>query len=444
MRKRDAFRILGLVLLCSAFLTTNALAERNPLEGIEIPSSINPVGSGARALGMGGAFIAVCDDATAASWNPGGLIQLEKPEVSAVYGFVYRDEDNDFGDHPEASGSQSVDYSNLNYLSAAIPFQAADRNMIVSLNYQHLYDFHRDWDFKYQSDASAVSDPWDFDYRQDGKLYALGLAYSAQITPTFSAGVTLNYWGDFLSDSQWKQKYDVSSVINKSGDQTTALYQVEEEFDFSGWNANLGFLWRINETWTVGGVFKTPFTADIDHTTRDTTVISSPDFAPPPVYRVDTHSEELDMPMSYGVGIACRLSDRFTVSADVHRTHWDDFEYEDYQGRKTSPISGKPSNESDIDPTTWFRLGAEYLFIGDQFVVPVRAGVFYDPAPAEGSPDDYYGFSLGSGLAYKSFIFDIAYQYRWGNDVGEDLFRAQNFSQDVDEHTVYTSLIVHF
>ena len=44
--------------------------------------SPNLVGSGARALGMGGAFIAVADDATAASWNPGGLIQLETPEIS--------------------------------------------------------------------------------------------------------------------------------------------------------------------------------------------------------------------------------------------------------------------------------------------------------------------------------------------------------------------------
>ena len=443
MTKRDAFRILGLAILCIAFLATNAPAQYNPLEGVEIPSSINPVGSGARALGMGGAFIAVCDDATAASWNPGGLIQLEKPEISAVYGYVYRDEDNDFGDHPEASGSQSVDYSNLNYLSAAIPFQAADRNMIVSLNYQHLFDFHRDWDFQFQPEASIVSEPWDYDYRQEGKMYALGLAYSAQITPTFSAGVTLNYWGDFLNESQWEQKYDVRGNINLGGVQGTALYNLKEEFDFSGWNANLGFLWRINETWTIGGVFKTPFTADIDHTTRYSTVISTPQ-GDQSVDSVDIYHEELDMPMSYGVGIACRLSDSFTVAADVYRTHWDDFEYKDYQGRKTSPITGKPLNETDIDPTTWFRLGAEYLFIGDEFVVPLRCGVFYDPAPSEGSPDDYYGFSLGSGLAYKGFIFDIAYQYRFGNDVGEDLLESQNFSQDVDEHTVYTSVIVHF
>jgi hypothetical protein len=39
-------------------------------------------GSGARALGVAGAFTAVADDATAASWNPAGLIQLERPEAS--------------------------------------------------------------------------------------------------------------------------------------------------------------------------------------------------------------------------------------------------------------------------------------------------------------------------------------------------------------------------
>ena len=44
-----------------------------------------PSGSGARALGAAGAFTAIADDATAASWNPAGLIQLERPEVSAVF-----------------------------------------------------------------------------------------------------------------------------------------------------------------------------------------------------------------------------------------------------------------------------------------------------------------------------------------------------------------------
>ena len=41
-------------------------------------------GAGARAIGTGGAFIAVADDATAVSFNPAGLAQLLRPEVSLV------------------------------------------------------------------------------------------------------------------------------------------------------------------------------------------------------------------------------------------------------------------------------------------------------------------------------------------------------------------------
>lgn len=42
-------------------------------------------GAGARALGMGGAFCAIADDATAAYWNPAGLVGLESPELQLMH-----------------------------------------------------------------------------------------------------------------------------------------------------------------------------------------------------------------------------------------------------------------------------------------------------------------------------------------------------------------------
>ncbi len=42
-----------------------------------------PVGAGPRALGMGGAFTAIADDATANTWNPAGMTQLKEREFSA-------------------------------------------------------------------------------------------------------------------------------------------------------------------------------------------------------------------------------------------------------------------------------------------------------------------------------------------------------------------------
>ncbi|MCP4352822.1 MAG: hypothetical protein GY795_45810 [Desulfobacterales bacterium] len=117
----------------------------------DITSSLNPVGSGARALGMGGAFIAIADDATAASWNPGGLIQLEHPEISFVTDSFHRIEDSSSGKYSEISGDQTVSKARLNYFSAALPFKYMGRHMIVSVNYQNLYDFIRKWNFHYVS-----------------------------------------------------------------------------------------------------------------------------------------------------------------------------------------------------------------------------------------------------------------------------------------------------
>ena len=107
-------------------------------QDISISSSPNPVGSGARALGMGGAFIGIADDATAASWNPSGLIQLEKPEVSVVGAYVLNGQDFSTDSNTEIENNFNDDFTNLNYVSASLPFNIGNRNMVVSLNYQRL------------------------------------------------------------------------------------------------------------------------------------------------------------------------------------------------------------------------------------------------------------------------------------------------------------------
>jgi long-subunit fatty acid transport protein len=431
---------------CVALLAFAFNGYSQPLVRMEIPSSFNPVGSGARALGMGGAFIAVADDATAASWNPGGLIQLEKPEISVVGGYVKRMENNTFGNNPEASGKQPTDDIDLNYLSVAYPFNAANHNMIVSLNYQRLYDFMRSWNISLDVNNPLFTSTAAYQYEQKGALYALGLAYSLEITPRFSAGITLNYWGDFIRKNEWELSHHMGGNVSLGGVPGTFKSEKTDTYAFSGWNANLGFLWKMTEHWTLGGVFKTPFTASVDHRAHDVDTMTYPTFPPANTYSVKDRSstDELRMPMSYGLGVAYRFSDRLTLSSDLYRTHWADFIYESEQGVRTSPISGKPEGSSDIVNTTWFRLGGEYLIIGADYVVPLRAGIFYDPAPADGSPDNYYGFALGSGISYGRFVFDVAYQFRFGNNVGASTLRSWNFSQDVREHTIYTSMIVHF
>ena len=83
---------------------------------IVLNATPNPLGSGARALGIGGAFLSIADDATAASWNPGGLVQLKKPEVSIVGSFIRRNDNYDMELEQEKFDSQQISASEINYL----------------------------------------------------------------------------------------------------------------------------------------------------------------------------------------------------------------------------------------------------------------------------------------------------------------------------------------
>src|SRR5258708_4530544 len=84
--------LLSAALLSGASSVTGQTPEPSSLpdqlhqDALNLQARANVVqGSGARALGMGGAFLARADDATAASWNPAGLSYLRLPEVSFVY-----------------------------------------------------------------------------------------------------------------------------------------------------------------------------------------------------------------------------------------------------------------------------------------------------------------------------------------------------------------------
>jgi long-subunit fatty acid transport protein len=424
------------VLLMVAF---PAAVQGGAFDTIEITSSPNPVGSGARALGMGGAFISVADDATAASWNPAGLIQLEKPEASLVGEGFHRAETNRFSGHPEASGEQTVSQMGLNYLSAAYPFSVAGYSMVASINYQHLYDFARQWQLKLDDKKNSTF--MNVDFSASGGLYAYGLAYSILVLPTLSFGFTLNIWQDGIYENGWQQQELMSF--------RTPYFQAESvmknSYGFQGFNGNVGLLWNVTDKLNLGAVFKSPFTASLKHKIFDVTTITP--IGSPETSRFEseiTQDEELDMPMSYGFGASFLITDRVTVSSDVYVTRWDDFALTLPGGRRISPISGKPLRKSNVRSTVQVRTGVEYLYVKPAYTIPFRCGLFYDPAPAENGQDNYYGFSLGSGISLGRFAFDLAYQYRTGNAVGSSLVQQYGFSQDVQEHNVYSSLIVYF
>jgi len=402
-------------------------------------------------MGMGGAFIAVADDATAASWNPAGLIQLERPEISLV-GSYFNIREEIESSHPESSGMNEKDSYDLNYLSFAYPFKFLNRNMVFSLNYQRLYDMYKKLDFHYNTtgnftDGSTFALNQSITYKQDGGVKALAPALAVQMMPQLSFGITWNFWTDELFwENGWTERFYAKGRGNIKGVPIETKDSICEKYSsFKGFNCNLGFLWDLNSVVTIGGVLKTPFTADLHHRYKFRTKQAYP------TYGFSTEGEygfsegvELKMPMSYGLGFAFRLSDALTLSFDLYRTDWSEFFMEDGDGNDSSPISGKERRHSHVRDTTQIRTGIEYLVIKEKTVIPLRAGLFYDPEPSEKHPDDFFGFTLGTGIMIENVVIDWAYVFRCGGNVRGDAFGIPDSKEDVTQQSVLMSIIYHF
>ncbi len=453
---------------------------------VDINSTPNFVGSGARALGMGGAFIAVADDATAASWNPGGLTQLERPEFSFVYNWKWFSESFPDTFNVSTPGSYDLDLDEINYLSFVypIPWTLSGRNFVVSLNYQRKYNFDRRLDFRARllgRDSNPVLrllsfTDYDISYRQEGDLSAISPALGFEIFDWLSAGVAINIWDSSLvPGNEWKTTTLRRGIFNNfltftGGQSASSLgYGVantfEEYEEVEGHNYTFGLLYKPTERLSLGAVYHTGYHTDVDY--KRVLRLGNPWGVQ--LYRSDLR---IEWPASLGVGAAYRFpNDKLTLSLDVTRRNWDRFvEIDDRQGinGRTSPITGMPKWQSQHDPTYTVRLGGEYVFVDAtkprQTLLPsLRAGVYYDPAPAsgrenawwgtrrgDGEPDDYYGVTLGGGLLIHNRVnIDAAYEYRWARDARRDTLAGagrleHSFDADVEQHLFSLSTVIYF
>ena len=225
-----------------------------------------PSGSGARALGLAGAFTAVADDATAASWNPAGLIQLERPEISSVIRYSRENDRHRSSDAGFRVGEDDFDHTTLNYFSVVYPFYVPrlSRNMVASLNFQEAYDFTLFFTAKPSDLSSSSRDRLtgqtfvesevqaltqgivdltvssitttrvvsalgqlfssglvsDLKFKQEGVISALTPAWAIELTPALSFGLAFNYYHlDPISGDSIRSR----TLVNYAGSSTNLV-----------------------------------------------------------------------------------------------------------------------------------------------------------------------------------------------------------------------------
>ena len=154
------------------------------------------IGVGARALGMGSAFVGLADDGTAAYWNPAGLASLEERQVTAM--------------HAEQFGS-IVQYDFLSYVmpiaSPGKPRQAISVSLVRlgvddipdTRGLELAYDANNNGKFDYPEDLLAV-DESRFVFDSDNDV-ALLFSYARDVRAGLSLGGNFKYIRQWLGDS---------------------------------------------------------------------------------------------------------------------------------------------------------------------------------------------------------------------------------------------------
>jgi long-subunit fatty acid transport protein len=401
---------MRLTRLCLALAASMLATQAPAITSDEVNAGIqfNFANPGARALGMGGAFLGLADDATAAYTNPAGLTILAASEIAVEYrhtdfttpfssGGSFRTTPFDGSN----LGSSKADSNNdsLSFLSYTY---AGDGWALAAYRHQPLA-----FDLQYLQNDIAVLDPGGTQIanlptkatRLESDLVNYGVTGAYRFNEHFSMGIGLVY-------SQFDLKSDTiragQNIQLQRGDDSDVTYTV-------------GALWAVNDRWSVGAAYRRGGSFKYRAGNFDTDGN--------PLIVVDTG---FDVPHVFGLGVSWRPSDNFALALDVNRVSYSRLT-DSYDDIFNSATVLKSSDGTEV------RLGGEYVFT--QFANPfsLRGGLWREPEHAlvatgpvddpnvdvdraffrSGSDEMHY--TLGLGWAFPRFQFDLAAD--WSDNV---------------------------
>lgn len=393
--------LTGLVLLLGA---TPAAAQINVESFARLGFNFSPPGGNSAALG--GAFIPVADDATAAETNPAGLTQLLVPEISfefkaAQYSRFLREE--------AGGGIGGTEYEDEvafpSYLSLVYPF---DR-VTLALFRHELVNFR----------STLIGEGFPAEQQNyilfpftsviDIEVQNIGASLALKLGSAFSVGVSA---GTSLLDMEVDfPRYQVPQY-----EEGYVLNQTLVDQSDNGIFVNAGALLRLGDRVKIGGVYK-----------------KRPEFEDLPFSKVDVFGEEferpdssftLNVPDAYGGGMSVRVTDWVTLSADALLIKYSDLA-EDVALNFDEFISG--GETGTLQSEDYVAEDGTDIHGGIEIVVPARTPLALRAGVARIAPSNVYyvGPAEDQRILWGTEPADDEIRYTFG--LGTVLFRRLQF-----------------
>lgn len=243
---------LGNCLISSVFITFLSLSFPWLSTAQEMVVG-NNAGVGARAMGMGGAYTAVSDDAAAIYYNPAGLAQMRRIEWNLGMD-INRTKETSYlrgttGIPALGSASATNTVSDINSFGGVFPIPTFRGSMVVAAAYNRVKDFDsllkvNGWSDTWVGDLQARSE-------DTGGLNMWSLAGALDVSPTISLGASIDY---LKGDHTLAEK----RAYYSSTDKWAELFSTGYTDHIHAWSFQGGMLVRAAHNIRLGATLRIP------------------------------------------------------------------------------------------------------------------------------------------------------------------------------------------
>lgn len=383
--------------------------------------NLNMTGPGTRAMGMGGAFIGVADDATAIHWNPAGPATID---------YNYETLEEGEGMHFLISGrSRSLQLksetapatyaSNLapSFVGVLIPYKRSvlngkpvslgrfDPSIVFSAAYQSATDANM-YDIK-QTSTSVIEN-----LKSTLNLSTASLSAAYQLSPYMSVGLTANYWFGLGNKFEYAATERPSNVVR--GEQG--------KYKISGLNFIGGLMFDFYENnlpLRIGVRVSSPFSLRNQFSSEGNVQASSLETRISRLY-----DQKYKMPFTAGVGVAYRPFWRLMLTADaealpyqgqaIQQTFFDYNQYNSLNPSRGVPLLIDLPQRPTIAKNNHYQLrggGEFFLLDSPQFEMRVMGGYrLQSYLNNDGTSSKAKGFSMGATLFFDRFKIHAAFE----------------------------------
>jgi long-chain fatty acid transport protein len=325
---------------------------------------------GSKAMGLGGAYTAVVDDASAVYWNSAAMSFMEGTNFilgTALIGpsTIFR------GVTPSINKSSMT--RQVFYVPHFFITHKISESFSVGLGASVPFGLGTIWDDDWLGRYLAV----------ETELTTIGvpLVISWKIADNFSisAGGSYHHASVLIKQAASTGPFE-DAFVSLEGDESSAF------------GYNFSFLWKPLDVLSIGASFK----SEVDFSLEGTAESIGPDQLAGLLPAGDI-SAELTTPLNIQGGIGLQLSERILLSADFQYVGWSSYD--------TLAVDFKDAAFEDLaeprlyEDTYLIRFGAQYELSED---LTLLGGVYYDKNPVDPNnlspslPDsDRLGFSIG-------------------------------------------------